>query len=60
MLVLTKRALRYIVEFYIYHAGRRFSPGPSELAVHHAFDLNRDLGIGGHNTGMGYQMLVKL
>ena len=60
MLVLTKRALRYILDLYIYYAGRRFNPGPTELAVHLTFDLNRDLGIGGPNTGMSCQMLLKL
>jgi hypothetical protein len=47
MLMLTKQALRYIVNFYIYNAGRQFNQGPSELVVHLAFDLNRDPGIGG-------------
>ena len=60
MLVLTKQALRYIVDFYIYNAGRRFNQGPSKLAVHLAFDLNRDPGIGGCNTGMGCQMLARM
>ena len=45
MLVLTKRALRYIVDFYIYNAGRRFNQRPFKLAVHLAFNLNRDPGI---------------
>ena len=60
MLVLTKQALRYIVDFYIYDVGQRFNQGPSEIAVNHAFNLNRDPGIGERNIGMGRQMLVKL
>ena len=60
MLVLTKQALRYIVDFYIYDVGQRFNQGPFELAGRITFDLNRNDGIGGRNTGMGCQMLVKL
>ena len=51
MLVMTKQALWYIVDFYIYNAKRRFNQRRSKLAVHLAFDLNRDPGIGGCNTG---------
>ena len=53
MLVSTKRALRYIVDFDVYDVGRRFNRGPSKLALHLTFDLNRDPGIGGRNTGIG-------
>ena len=60
MLVLTKQALGYVVDFYIYKAGRRFNQRPSKLTVHLAFDLNRDPGIGGCNTGMRCQMLEKM
>ena len=60
MLVLTKRALRYIVDFDVYEVGRRFNQGPSKLALYLTLDLNRDPGIGGRNTGMGSQMLVKM
>ena len=48
MLVLTKRALRYIVDFYIYDPGRRFNQGPFELAGHITFDLNRNDGRAAH------------
>ena len=60
MLVLTKQALRYIVDFYIYSAGRRFNQRRCKLTVYLAFDLNGDPGIGGCNTGMGCQMLAKM
>ena len=60
MLVLTKQALRYIVDFDVYNAGRRFNQGLSKLAPHLTFDLNRDPGIRGRNTGMGGRMLVKM
>ena len=60
MLVLTKRALRYILDSYIYNAGRRLSQGLFELLVHLAFDLNSDPGIGGRSARMSCHMLVKL
>ena len=60
MLVLTKRALRYIVDFDGYEVGRQFNQGPFKLALHLTLDLNRDPGIGGRNTGMSGRMLVKM